>query len=132
MRRFCFIISMLLLLSSYALAEIVVTRDTVRNFVNIRQFADSDSDSIGQLRLGDRVPHARSVTGWHVITMPSGTDGFVPKRWTEVLPDPIDLSQNVVVHFLDVGTGDSAIIDMGDREIIIDGGDSIAVLNRYA
>ena len=132
MRRFCLIISMLLLLSSYALAEIVVTRDTVRNFVNIRQSADGDSDSIGKLRPGDHVPHARSVTRWHVITMPGGTDGFVPKRWTEVLPDPIDLSQNVVVHFLDVGTGDSAIIDIGDREIIIDGGDSIAVLNRYA
>ena len=132
MRRLALTIGMLLLLIGHALADVVVTRDTVRNFVNIRQLADGDSDSIGQLRPGDRVPHARSVTGWHVITMPNGADGFVPKRWTEVLPDPIDLSQNVVIHYLDVGTGDAAIIDMGDREIIIDGGDSIAVLNRYA
>ena len=132
MRRLALTIGMLLMLIGHALADVVVTRDTVRNFVNIRQLADGDSASIGQLRPGDRLPHARSVTGWHVITMPNGADGFVPKRWTEVLPDPIDLSQNLVVHFLDVGTGDSAIIDMGDREIIIDGGDSIAVLNRYA
>jgi beta-lactamase superfamily II metal-dependent hydrolase len=132
MRKIALTIGILLIPLGAALADIVVTRDTVKNFVNIRQLADGDSDSIGKLRPGDRVPHVRSVTGWHVIEMPGGSDGFVPKRWTEVLPDPVDLSQNVVVHFLDVGTGDSAIIDMADREIVIDGGDSIAVLNRYA
>ena len=132
MRRIALTIGILLIPIGGALADIVVTRETVRNFVNIRELADGDSDSIGQLRPNDHLPHSRSVPGWHVVQMPSGADGFLPKRWTEVLPDPVDLSQNVVVHFLDVGTGDSAIIDMGNREIIIDGGDSIAVLNRYA
>jgi competence protein ComEC len=32
------------------------------------------------------------------------------------------------VHFLDVGTGDSAIIDIGESEVLIDGGDSVQVL----
>lgn len=132
MRKIALTIGILLIPIGGALADIVVARDTVRNFVNITELADGDSDSIGQLRPGDQLPHSRSVPGWHVVQMPSGTDGFLPKRWTEVLPDPVDLSQNVVVHFLDVGTGDSTIIDMGNREIIIDGGDSIAVLNRYA
>jgi beta-lactamase superfamily II metal-dependent hydrolase len=36
------------------------------------------------------------------------------------------------VHFLDVGTGDSAIIDVGETEIIIDGGNSTRVLHDYA
>jgi competence protein ComEC len=36
------------------------------------------------------------------------------------------------VHFIDVGTGDSAIIDIGEAEIIIDGGNSTRVLHDYA
>jgi competence protein ComEC len=35
------------------------------------------------------------------------------------------------VHFLDVGTGDSAIIDIGPEEVLIDGGDSVRVLTDY-
>src|SRR5687767_14603748 len=35
------------------------------------------------------------------------------------------------VHFLDVGTGDAAIIDIGSTEIVIDGGDSVQVLTDY-
>lgn len=131
MTRLALAACLLLMPFGHALADVVVTRDTVINFVNIKEAADGDSDSIGQLRPADRLPHVRSETGWHVLQMPDGSDGFVPKRWTEVLPDPVDLSGQTIIHFLDVGTGDSAIIDMGDREIIIDGGDSIAVLNRY-
>ena len=36
------------------------------------------------------------------------------------------------VHFVDVGIGDAAIIDVGDHEIVIDGGDSINILADYA
>jgi beta-lactamase superfamily II metal-dependent hydrolase len=35
------------------------------------------------------------------------------------------------VHFLDVGTGDAAIIDIGETEVVIDGGDSVRVLTDY-
>jgi competence protein ComEC len=52
-------------------------------------------------------------------------------RAVAALPPQV-ASSPFAVHFLDVGTGDSAIIDIGDQEIVIDGGDSIAVLNNYA
>lgn len=46
---------------------------------------------------------------------------------------PLQVSNSpFAVHFLDVGTGDSAIIDIGEQEIVIDGGNSVAVLNNYA
>ena len=35
------------------------------------------------------------------------------------------------VHFLDVGTGDSAIIDIGNTEVVIDGGLTINTLTQY-
>jgi len=54
------------------------------------------------------------------VPAPSGNAGTRP------------LSGEFQIHFLDVGTGDSAIIDMGDREIVIDGGDSVRVLHDYA
>ena len=98
-----------------AFADIVVTRDAVTNFVHIRELAISSSVSVGQLRPGDQSPHSRSVSGWHVVEMPDGFDGFVAKRWTEVFPDIVDLSENTIIQFIDVGTGDSAIIDMGVR-----------------
>ena len=132
MQRIALALCLLIILISGALGDVVVTRDTVKNFVNIRELADGNSESIGHLTPNDKLPHIRSETGWHVLQMADGLEGFVPKRWTEVKPDPVDLSGATIIHFLDVGTGDSAIIDMGDREIIIDGGDSIKVLNHYA
>lgn len=112
-------------------AEVVVPRNSVTSYVNIRASADGNSPALGRLSPGQHLTYSRSVPNWHLVVMPGGTDGFVSKRWTEVLPDFVNLSQEVVVHFLDVGTGDSAIIDMGDKEIVIDGGDSISVLDRY-
>ncbi len=46
------------------------------------------------------------------------------------LPSAV-LDSPFAVHFLDVGTGDSVIIDVGDREVVIDGGDSVKVLDEY-
>jgi len=131
MKKITVILCFLLISAGQALADVVVTRDSVKNFVNIKEHADGGSESIGKLKPRQHLPHVRSITGWHVVEMPDGSEAFLPKRWTEVVPDPVDLSGNTVIHFLDVGTGDSAIIDMGDREIIIDGGDSIKVLNEY-
>ena len=57
-------------------------------------------------------------------TPPSGAAPFTPNL--DVLA-----ASPFVVHFLDVGTGDSAIIDIGEQEAIIDGGDSVRVLTDY-
>ena len=70
---------------------------------------------------------------WHRVRLDDGGVGFVSKRWTEVVPDlPVAAAPEFEVHFLDVGVGDSAVIDMGTREIVIDGGDFERVLPEYA
>lgn len=112
-------------------AEQVTPRGSVRSHVNVRDSAGAD---IGDLLPGEMLPYIGSVPHKHRVQLAGNRVGFVSKRWTDVVPDPVDPAaiSNNVVHFLDVGTGDAAIIDMGDREIVIDGGDSIRVLNAYA
>ena len=123
-----------LLWGAAAFAEVVIPRDTVENFVNVRGTASGDSSKLGELRPGESLEYVDSVSRWHRVKLPDGTEGFVSKSWTLVISRPaapVDVS-SFVAHFLDVGTGDAAIIDAGDREIVIDGGDSIRVLSEYA
>jgi len=119
---------------SPAYGENVIPKDNVRNHVNVRELPSGSSNRIGILRPGEHLDYLESVPRWHKVRMKNGQEGFVSKSWTVVVPDIVDLSDTspFVVHFLDVGTGDSTIIDIGDREIIIDGGDSTLVLNAYA
>ena len=116
-----------------AYADKVITRNTVQTFVNIRLSASSESQKIGELHPGDQLDYTDSVPRWHQLRLSNGQPGFVSKRWTEVIPAPANLSESspFTVHFIDVGNGDAAIIDRGDREIIIDGGNSTRVLNEY-
>ena len=112
----------------YAVAEKVIPRDSVRNFVNVRE-TPSSPDAIHQLRPGDMLDYVISISGWHEVIIPDGRHGFVSKRWTLVVPDPVGAEFGV--HFIDVGTGDSAVIDVGDTEIIIDGGNFSTSLTGY-
>ena len=102
--------------------------------VKIRLAADGDSTQIGTLQPGEHLEYVTSVTSWHKVRLGTGQEGFVIKRWTQVIPDPLDLTAatQFAVHFIDVGTGDATIIDMGDREIIIDGGNFPNDLRNYA
>jgi beta-lactamase superfamily II metal-dependent hydrolase len=74
------------------------------------------------------------VPYWYKVQLPNGQPGYVAKAWSELLPDSgrVPAASLFKIHFLDVGTGDSAIIDIDHKEIIIDGGDSLTVLHEYA
>lgn len=129
-----FVLALFILSYSIAAhAERVRPKSDVVTGVNVRAEAAGGSASLRLLRPGEHLPYDGSVPRWHRVRLEDGRPGFVSKRWTEVIPDPVtSTATQFAIHFLDVGTGDSAIIDMGDREIIIDGGDSIRVLNAYA
>ena len=72
------------------------------------------------------------MPNWYQVRLPDGIEGFVSKAWTTRRTQPVPSADpSFTVRFLDVGTGDSAIIDIGDREIIIDGGNSPTVLRNY-
>jgi competence protein ComEC len=115
-------------------AELVTLKPFVTGTVNIRAAASVDSMAIGSLGPGQMLPHVASVPFWHEIQLPNGQKGFIAKRLTEVIDEPVDVaeSSDFAIHFLDVGVGDSIIVDIGDFEIVIDGGNYSTILNRYA
>lgn len=117
-----------------ARADRVVPVEAVTTGVNLRAAPATDSAVLRVLRPGEHVTYLRSVLHWREVLLADGRSGFVSKRWTLVVPHPLPLdnAQPFAVHFLDVGTGDSAIVDVGDVEIVIDGGDSIAILEAYS
>lgn len=112
-------------------AATVVPKPEVTNHVNIRELpSTTDSDTIGTLQPGQSLPHLESIPYWYEVQLPDGRSGFVSKRWTKlVTTSPED--QPFTVHVLDVGIGDSIIIDHGDNEIIIDGGNPKSDLYNY-
>ena len=86
-------------------------------------------------------PHLADSGGWSTqFVLFSGTAGQTSAGTLSFIDQsgqPLDLSVSsaataFAVHFIDVGTGDSAIIDVGESEIIIDGGNSTRVLHDYA
>ena len=116
---------------SRILADEVVTSDRVANFVNVREEPFGESRVVGALRPGERADLVGSVPRWYHVRLAGGVEGYVSKSWTDVIA-AVPGSSPFEVHFLDVGTGDAAIIDVGDREVVIDGGNSLRVLHDYA
>jgi len=114
-------------------SEQVTTSDRVESGVNIREAASSDGTVIGVLSKGDKLKFVESVPYWHKVLLNDGREGYVSKSWTVLIPDSPESPSSIpfAVHFVDVGTGDAIIIDMGDKEIVIDGGESTTVLADY-
>lgn len=128
------VVSFLLLLALGplpAMADKITPSERVTSHVNVREEPSSDSVTVGKLRVGEQADLLASVPHWYKIRLPDGIVGFVSKGWTKLVPDGQGVPQ-FQVYFLDVGTGDSAIIDVGETEIVIDGGDSVKVLHDFA
>jgi beta-lactamase superfamily II metal-dependent hydrolase len=124
--------AVLLLSSGVGAASPQVTpSERVVNAVNVRERPTVASPILGELRAGERAELGVSVPRWHRVRLADGVEGFVSKTWTDVVEVPAG-PLHFRIHFLDVGTGDAAVIDIGETEIIIDGGDSPRVLYDYA
>lgn len=125
------------IVASIAYSAEVTPSQRVKESVTVRPSPSAGSGSIGELKKGERAPLLESIPHWYKIELSNGQPGFVPKAWTEIAAEdsegvPTSGITAFKIHFLDVGTGDSAIIDMGEKEIVIDGGNFINDLHDYA
>jgi beta-lactamase superfamily II metal-dependent hydrolase len=117
-----------------AAADDIAPADRVVNHVNVREGPSTDSPVVGILKKGDRASLLLTIPRWYQIRLADGTEGFVSKSWSQRIPAPTAVASGDIgftIHFLDVDTGDAAIIDIGEHEIIIDGGNSTKVLLDY-
>jgi competence protein ComEC len=117
-------------------ADEVTPNEEVRQGLRVRELPTTDGAVVvGTLRRGERALVVESVPSWYLVRLPSGINGYVSKRWVRLIPEAPAV--NVVgmpfsLHTIDVGTGDGLILDMGEVEILIDGGMTRTPLGEYA
>jgi competence protein ComEC len=120
-----------LLLSKSSFAAIVTPSHRVTTRVNVREFPSTqDSNIVGKLKVGEEALLIDNEPRWYKVRLSNGVEGFVSKAWTTLSEVSIQ-EQPFAVHFVDVGVGDAIIVDMQDKEIVIDGGRWPNDLNDY-
>lgn len=118
----------------YAAADEVTPIPEVTNQVNVRDLPSTQGTTIvGSLRPGERATVVNSVPQWYFVRLQSGIEGFVSKRWVQIVTTPAAAATGIhfELHMVDVGNGDALILDVGDREVLIDGGMYPAPLSNY-
>lgn len=71
----------------------------------------------------------------HTVTITMDSDKTVTAYFKVVEPEPTPESGNLTIYFIDVGQGDSILLDLGDTEVLIDGGNEsssvVSYINHY-
>lgn len=112
-------------------AESVAPAPGVTSHVMVREFPSTqDSNVVGQLRPGESAEVLDSVPRWYWVRLADSTEGYVSKRWV-VAGGEAGIPQPFQVHLIDVGNGDAIVVDVGDSEIVIDGGMYVNDLSDY-
>lgn len=109
----------------------ITPSDRVSNFISIREYpSSSDSDVVGKLKPGEKAELLKVVPRWYKVRFNNSVEGYVSKAWSRVIPGQLGFIP-YSIHFLDVGVGDATVIDVGEKEIIIDGGNYKNDLHNY-
>jgi beta-lactamase superfamily II metal-dependent hydrolase len=98
----------------------VVPVDEVVSRVVVRSGPSAETADVGSLRPGSRAVLLGAVPRWYRVRLADGTEGFVSKRWTRVIPTEEPLSFEV--HVIDVGTGLGVLVRGADFVLLYDGG----------
>jgi beta-lactamase superfamily II metal-dependent hydrolase len=99
---------------------LVVPVEEVVSRVVVRSGPSAETADVGALRPGSRAILLGSVPRWYRVRLDDGTEGFVSKRWTRVVPAEELLSFEV--HVIDVGTGLGVLVRGADFALLYDGG----------
>lgn len=120
-------------------ADWVTPSERVENRVSIRSEPVAGSARAGYLAAGERAELIDTLPYWYEIALPDSGSGYVSRAWTTVIGDAdvmaiaaeMTETTDFAVHIVDVGTGDGILIDVGDQEILIDGGWDKTPFNTY-
>ncbi len=117
-----------------AAANSVITSERVVRFIGVydnsgEQPCVHNGVQVGRLNKNDIAEHIGTIPHWYIVRLENGVEGCVKKSWSTLVQT--SFNSPFEIHFLDVGTGDSAIINIQDKEIIIDGGNYVDDLHNY-
>lgn len=101
-------------------AEVVVPSADVVSRVVVRASASSQSADIGSIGPGWAAELLGSVPRWYRVRLDVGVEGFVSKRWTQVIPWAAATA--FTVRMVDVGTGLGVVVTGEDFALVYDGG----------
>lgn len=93
-----------------------------------------NSEVLGFLEMNDRAELLFSIPNWHRVRLANGVEGFVFMREARVDHDNDyggNDSPSFDVHFVDVGMGDGTVFNMGEKEMVVDGGNYTALFHDY-
>ena len=117
-------------------ACITPTTDVSSNVV-LRAEASTTSTALARLQPNEQLPVFGEIPNWLRVTLPTGQEAFVSKRWTHVtdcqrIPDatiestigtPASTTADVFeIHLIDVGTGLSIFVRGHDFAVLYDAG----------
>lgn len=78
-----YILAGLILLTSPAWAQSrVCPTESVTSAVNVRASPGTQSEIVGQLRLGECAAYLNTWEGWYEVAVPGGVMGYVSRQWT--------------------------------------------------
>lgn len=86
---------LLALISQFSWADRVVPNSRVENHLVVRAEPKGGSAPVGRLEPGDSARLDASVPHWYQITLDNGTQGFVSKAWSQIVPDPVAASDSI-------------------------------------
>lgn len=107
----CFTLIILSLVSYSIFADVVVPTDRVTIRVVVRAEATSQSADVGSLRPGEQLEFVRNVPRWREVRLSPTETGFVTKSFTTVIDDFALNRPEMLIHFLNTGTGSCAIVE---------------------
>jgi beta-lactamase superfamily II metal-dependent hydrolase len=127
MRKFLIaFVSGLMLLASCAWADTVVPTQGVTSRVVVRAGASAQTADVGSLRPGQQAELLGSMPSWYRVRLSDGTEGFVAKRWTRIVPAASAGAGTGPTVFtldaVDVGTGLGILVRGPDFTLVYDGG----------
>jgi beta-lactamase superfamily II metal-dependent hydrolase len=119
---FPFVLGLMLVSSSVALADDVLPTNEVTTRVVVRAGPSSQTGDIGSLREGEQAELLGSVPNWYRVRLANGTEGFVAKRWTRVVSAPGQPPPSFTLDVVDVGTGLGILLRGADFTMVYDAG----------
>lgn len=121
-----YLLILVLVWPATGLAERVMPSNRVSSGVTIRAEPRASSNQLGLLRVGEVARLLSNVPRWRRIALPDGSEGFVSKSWTTVVPDiPARAQDHLRLHFLNIGGGTCTVVEcpgQNARPIIVDCG----------